>query len=935
MLSRRLCVIISILTLALLRTRAASAAAPQSEGLSWLVYGTTDGLAANSIWALAITPSGEVWAGTTAGVSRWDGARWRSYSPGHGLGDEWVSALATDRQGRVWAGTYGGGLSVWNGTEWRTLNRENSGLANDWVTALLVDDAGRLWVGTFGGGISVWDGNIWHTYNAANSVLPRDWITALAQDVRGAIWVGVAGKGVCTFGGVSDRCYDARHSGLGNDNVNALATTPDGRIWIGTDAGLYGYDPIAQTWWSWTDAWNLPHPRVRALAADSIGRLWVGTGRGVAVYDVAAGIWRAWTVWDGTQEPVIGALAVAPTGDIWAGTLSQGLARYGESGETPRPALHPVVLVHGWRGPESDRVEDSEFQFLARWLERDGIAAFYAEGIHPDNTLHENARRLQAAVAEAKAITGAESVDIIAFSMGGLNTRAYLESALYAGDVRLTFIMGTPHEGVQLWQTFLLHEIAHWSDEPSARELLPEHVALFNETHANNWQVPYYLVAGAVAADELPPLFGFLPPSDGLISARSAHALRGPMVRYITTKDLHAWSAESILLEIPSFLYPEATYRTHLRQALQDAEALAGSAVPPAWEPLPAENHSPLLSGILPPGQRITETLEIDQRGTVRIYARGQTDGLSLTLTTPDGVHIAPDASDDEDVSYFALAIANFESYVLTDTTPGTWQLHLEANDSLAEACGYAMYAVLDSPLRLDVTPNMQGQLDAPVLIQTTLRDGTQGVAAAQVSAEIYPARNAAITIPLHDDGQHADGAANDGHYANWWTPTGDGGYYPVFVTARGTYAGRVFGRGDEGVLVISPETASFGGEPRAEAVDADGDGQYEALQVEVPVRARQAGEYLLAARLMDAAGTEIARAVMPRELNVGEQRVTLSFAGDWIRRHGVDGPYHIEKLTLMDARSAAIKVDEMPGVTTKAYPWQAFAAESRIAGRP
>jgi len=134
---------------------------------------------------------------------------------------------------------------------------------------------------------------------------------------------------------------------------------------------------------------------------------------------------------------------------------------------------------------------------------------------------------------------------------------------------------------------------------------------------------------------------------------------------------------------------------------------------------------------------------------------------------------------------------------------------------------------------------------------------------------------------------------------------------------------------------VISPETASFSGEPWAEAVDADGDSRYEALQVEVPVRAQRAGAYLLAARLVDAAGAEIARTTTPVALVPGEQRITLAFASEWIRRHEMDGPYRIEKLTLMDARGAAIKVDEMRGVTTDAYSWQAFAAESRIAGRP
>ena len=50
-------------------------------------------------------------------------------------------------------------------------------------------------------------------------------------------------------------------------------------------------------------------------------------------------------------------------------------------------------------------------------------------------------------IARVKAETGAQKVDIVAHSMGGLLTRAYIQSAEYAGDIGRFAMVGTPNEG--------------------------------------------------------------------------------------------------------------------------------------------------------------------------------------------------------------------------------------------------------------------------------------------------------------------------------------------------------------------------------------------------------------------------------------------------------------------------------------------------------
>ncbi len=894
----------------------------QADGGAWRTYDTASGLPGNAVTALAAGPHADLWIGTPRGLGRFDGQRWTTYTTAQGLADNWITALAFDAGGQLWCGTYGGGLSAWDGERWRTYDHDNSGLPSDWVTALSVDAQGVLWVGTLNAGVSAFDGRSWHSHTRASTGLPLDHVTALAADAQGALWIGTAGQGLCRLAEGRGECYSLAAAGAESGAVTALAVGADGRIWTGTADGLVAFDPSDGAWWRWPAPSGLSSGRVRALALDPQGALWVGTGAGLAAYDGAT--WRSYTTADGLPHPVVEALAANRDG-LWAGTLGGGLAHLGEA-EPPQPATRPVILVHGWRGPESDRVEDSEFKFLRRWLQRDGRAVYYATGIDPDNTLHENARQLRATIARAKAESGAEEVDIIAFSMGGLNTRAYIESALYAQDVHQAIIMGTPHAGVTLWKAFLLHEIALWTDEPSARELLPEHVALFNRTHRNNALVPYHLYAGTVRAPELPSLFGFLPASDGLISAWSAHALRGPTVRYVTTEDLHAWSDETMLLRIPSFLWPSETYDTLLRPTLRGEATAPDAALPAYAEPLPVEAHSPLLSGELAAGEVATHTLPLEAGGTTRFYARWQRGELDFSLRDPTGQRYDPETGGDN-VAYFALGYANFASYVITDTAAGTWSCRISAPEDLAEPAGYAIYAVLDSPLRLAFAAGQPWhRAGEAVALQATLADGDRPVAGASVLAAIYAADHARAEVTLHDDGQHQDGAANDGTYGNTWMPSGPGGYYPVFVTATGERPEGRHARGAEGVLLISPGTAEIAGSPRLRLRDDNGDGSYERLEVQVAVGAQQAGDFVLAAQLLDAGGAVIGASALPIALSAGLQWVPLSFPGSWIRAHQVDGPYTVSGILLLDANGAAVPLDEAAEVDTPVLRWQDFS---------
>src|SRR5215467_3372591 len=76
------------------------------------VWRTQDGLPENRIRAIAQTPDGYLWIGTSSGLARFDGVRFlvlsRFNTPS--MRDDNIRALAVARDGGLWAATDGGGV---------------------------------------------------------------------------------------------------------------------------------------------------------------------------------------------------------------------------------------------------------------------------------------------------------------------------------------------------------------------------------------------------------------------------------------------------------------------------------------------------------------------------------------------------------------------------------------------------------------------------------------------------------------------------------------------------------------------------------------------------------------------------------------------------------------------------------------------------------
>src|SRR5579872_568764 len=113
------------------------------------IWRTQDGLPENRIRAIAQTPDGYLWIGTSGGLARFDGVRFVVYArfntPGMTADD--ISALAVAPDGSLWAATDGGGLLHYTNGHIRSVG-PNQGLANEFVRAVRVDSRGTVWAAT-------------------------------------------------------------------------------------------------------------------------------------------------------------------------------------------------------------------------------------------------------------------------------------------------------------------------------------------------------------------------------------------------------------------------------------------------------------------------------------------------------------------------------------------------------------------------------------------------------------------------------------------------------------------------------------------------------------------------------------------------------------------------------------------------------------------
>ena len=116
--------------------------------------------------------------------------------------------------------------------------RESQDLNPNYVISSAIDAKGFKWFGTWGGGLSRFDGKQFKNYTMADG-LPGNIINAIEIDKQGIMWIGT-NKGVSRFDGKGFKNFTTANGLLG-DYVYSIAIDPEGNKWFGTFGGVSRY----------------------------------------------------------------------------------------------------------------------------------------------------------------------------------------------------------------------------------------------------------------------------------------------------------------------------------------------------------------------------------------------------------------------------------------------------------------------------------------------------------------------------------------------------------------------------------------------------------------------------------------------------------------------------------------------------------------------
>lgn len=283
---------------------------------SWTVQ---DGYSLGEVLALAQTPDGFLWVGTSRGLRRFDGVNFtRLNGEASGPLDEArIIALCVSRDGALWIGTIGGLSRLQNG-KLKTFTTAD-GLPPGAVFSLLADHDGVVWVGTGGrpgAGLASITGNTVRRYGEADG-LPNDSIFSLFEDRRQNLWIGFANNGACSWRPLKAKTCPvappAEIRGIAEDATGGMVFSSMQNLLQanGKSTAVLNGKPIGQ--------------QLLNVLVDEGGNLWIATsGSGLLRY--RDGRFEALTEKDGLPSNLLNVIFEDRDDNLWIGTF-RGLVR--------------------------------------------------------------------------------------------------------------------------------------------------------------------------------------------------------------------------------------------------------------------------------------------------------------------------------------------------------------------------------------------------------------------------------------------------------------------------------------------------------------------------------------------------------------------------------------------------------------------------------
>ncbi|MEW6313374.1 MAG: two-component regulator propeller domain-containing protein [Pseudomonadota bacterium] len=199
---------------------------------TFTVENTNNGLPNDWVYGLAEGKNGEVWLATEGGLARFKDGKWQNWNHEKGLGAPYEKvkkdlAFKTDPAQ----------FSSHHAKQKQEMGLQGvTGAYNpNYIISMVVDKDGVVWCGTWGGGLSRFDGSKWKTYTKSDG-LPGNQVFMLHIDLKGKLWVGTD-DGLAEFKNGKFISYN-QEDGLFSNAIFSMASDPDGSYWVGSFGGV-------------------------------------------------------------------------------------------------------------------------------------------------------------------------------------------------------------------------------------------------------------------------------------------------------------------------------------------------------------------------------------------------------------------------------------------------------------------------------------------------------------------------------------------------------------------------------------------------------------------------------------------------------------------------------------------------------------------------
>ena len=203
--------------------------------VTFTYFTENEGLIRNSsVLCMLEDRTGNLWFGSTGGVSMYNGESFTHFTEKEGLSPGYVMSILEDKQGNLWFSTWGGGVSMYNGESF-THFTENEGLISNDAWSIMEDSHGNLWFGT-NGGVSMYNGKTFIHFTEKEGLINNN-VTPILEDSHGNIWFGTQGGGVSKYNGETFTHFTEKE-GLSNNYVYSILEDRDSNIWLGTGKEL-------------------------------------------------------------------------------------------------------------------------------------------------------------------------------------------------------------------------------------------------------------------------------------------------------------------------------------------------------------------------------------------------------------------------------------------------------------------------------------------------------------------------------------------------------------------------------------------------------------------------------------------------------------------------------------------------------------------------